>query len=85
MMADAGAGVEIGTVNPGFVGKKKLLADSRAYTTGGAVRGRCPSVLRRRLEWTEGEHELRYASAWQDTQYLVVLEKGKVCTKACWI
>ena len=61
MTADAGAGVEIGTVNPGFVGKKKLLADSRAYTTGGAVRGRCPSVLRRRLEWTEGEHELRYA------------------------
>ena len=60
MTADAGAGTEIGTVDPGFVGITKVVADSRAYTAGGAVRGRCPSVLHPRLEWTEAEHELRY-------------------------
>ena len=60
MMTDAGAGVGIGTVDPGFVGTKKVVADSRAYTAGGAVRGRCPSVTHPRLEWTEAEHELRY-------------------------
>ena len=35
MTADAGAGVEIGTVDPGFVGTTKVVADSRAYTAGG--------------------------------------------------
>ena len=60
MMADAGVGVGIGTVDPGFVGTTKAVADSRAYTAGGSVRGRCPSVLHPRLEWTEAEHKLRY-------------------------
>ena len=60
MTADAGAGVEIGTVDPGFVGTAKVVADSRAYTAGGAVRGKCPSVPHPRLEWTEADHELRY-------------------------
>ena len=60
MTADAGAGVEIGTMDPGFVVTTKVVADSRAYTVGGAVRGRCPSVPHPRLEWTEAKHELRY-------------------------
>ena len=60
MTPDAWSGVEIGTVDPGFVGTAKVVAGSRAYTAGGAVRGRCPSVLHLRLEWTEAEHELRY-------------------------
>ena len=60
MMVDAGAGVGIGIVEPGFVGTTKVVADSRSYTVGGAVRGRCPSVLHLRLEWTESEHRLRY-------------------------
>ena len=60
MTTDAGAGVEIGTVDPGFVGTPIVVDDSRAYTTGSAVRGRCPSVPHPRLEWTEAEHELRY-------------------------
>ena len=60
MMADSGAGVRIGNVYPGLVGTAKVVADSRAYTAGGAVRGRCPSVPHPRLEWTEAEHELRY-------------------------
>ena len=60
MTADAGAGVEIGTVDPIFVGTTKVVADSRAYTAGGAVRGRCPSVPHPRLEWNEAQHELRY-------------------------
>ena len=59
MMADAGAGVGIGNVDPGFVDTTKLVADSRAYTTVGTVRGRCSSVPHPRLEWTEAEHELR--------------------------
>ena len=58
--ADSGAGVEIGTVDPVFVGKTKLVADIRVYTAGGAARGRCPSVPHPRLEWTEAEHQLRY-------------------------
>ena len=60
MTADARAGVEIGTVDLGLVGTTKVVADSRAYTVGGYVRWRCPSVLHPRLEWTEAEHELRY-------------------------
>ena len=36
-----------------------VVTESRAYTTGGAVMGRCPSVPHPRLEWTEAEHELR--------------------------
>ena len=59
MMADAGAGVGIGTVDPGFVGTTKAVADSRSYTAGGALRGRCLSVPHPSLEWTEAEHKLR--------------------------
>ena len=60
MTADVGVGVEIGTVDPVFVGTTKMVVDSRAYNAGGAVRGRCPSVMHPRLEWTEAKHELRY-------------------------
>ena len=60
MTADAGAGVEIGTVEPGFVGTIKVVADSKAYTAGGAVRGRCPSVPHPRFKCTDAEHEFRY-------------------------
>ena len=42
------------------MGTTKVVADSRSYTAGGDVRGRCPSVPHPRLEWTEAEHELRY-------------------------
>ena len=35
MTADAGAGVEIENVDPGFVGTTKVVADSREYTAGG--------------------------------------------------
>ena len=59
-MVDARAGVEVGTVDPGFMGTTKVVADSRAYTAGGAVRGMCTSVPHPRLKWTEAEHELRY-------------------------
>ena len=60
MTADAGAGVEIGTVDPGFVGTKKVVAGNKAYTAGCSVRGRCPSVPHPRLECTEAEHEFSY-------------------------
>ena len=60
MTADAGAGVGIVTVNPRFVGTTNVLAHSKAYTAGGAVRERCPSVLHPRFECTEAEHKLRY-------------------------
>ena len=60
MIADAGAGVGIGTVDPGFVGTTNVVADSKAYTAGGAVRGRCPGVPHPRFECAEAEHELRY-------------------------
>ena len=50
MMADSEVGVEIGTVDPGFVRTTKVVDDSREYTVGGAVRGRCPSVPHPRLE-----------------------------------
>ena len=60
MTADAGAGVEIGTVDPGFVGTTKVVADSKAYTAGVAVRGRCSSVPHPRFECTDAEHEFRY-------------------------
>ena len=59
MTADTGAGVGIVTVGPGFAGTTNGVADSKAYTTGGAVKARCPSVLRPILECTEVEHELR--------------------------
>ena len=58
--ADAGAGVGIVTVDPGFVGTTNVVADSKAYTAGGAVRERYPSVLHPRFECTESEHKLRY-------------------------
>ena len=35
MTADAGAGVGIVTVDPGFVGTTNVVTDSRAYTAGG--------------------------------------------------
>ena len=60
MTADARAGVETGTVDLGLVGTTKMVDDSRSYTAGISVRGRCPSVPHTRLEWTEAEHELRY-------------------------
>ena len=47
-------------MDPGFVGTTKVVADSRAYTAGGAVRGRYPSVPHPRLKWTEADQELRY-------------------------
>ena len=59
MTADAGADVEIGTMDPGFVGTTKVVADSKGYTAGGAVRGRCLSVPHPKFECTEAEHELR--------------------------
>ena len=60
MTADAGAGVGIVIVDPGFVGKTNVVADSKAYTSGGAVRERCTSVPHPRFECTEDEHKLRY-------------------------
>ena len=61
MTDDAGAGVGIVTVGPGFVGTTNVVADSKVYTAGGgAVRARCPSVPHPRLECNEAEHELRY-------------------------
>ena len=60
MTADAGEGVGIVTVDPGFVGATNIVADSKAYTAGGAVREKCPSVLHPRFECTEAEHKLRY-------------------------
>ena len=41
------------------MGTTKVVADSREYTAGGAVSGRCPSVPHPRLQWTVAEHELR--------------------------
>ena len=60
MTADAGAGVGIVTVDPGFVGTTNVVADSKVYTVGGAVRERCTSVPHPRFECTEDEHKLRY-------------------------
>ena len=48
------------TVDPGFVGTKNVVADSRAYTVGSAVKGRHPSAPHPRLECTYAEHDLRY-------------------------
>ena len=60
MNANDGAGVGIVTVGPVFVGTTNTVADSKAYTAGGAVRARCPSVPHPRLECNEAEHKLRY-------------------------
>ena len=60
MTADAGAGVGIITVDPGFVGTTNVLSYSKAYNAGGAVIEGCQSVLHPRFECTEAEHELRY-------------------------
>ena len=60
MTSDAGAGVGIVTVDPGLVGTTNVVADNKAYTAGGTVRERCPSVPHPRFECTEAEHELRY-------------------------
>ena len=60
MNADAGAGAGIVTVGTGFVGTTNAVADSKAYTAGGAVRARFPSVPHPRLECTYEEHLLRY-------------------------
>ena len=37
LTADAGAGVGVVTVDPGFVGTKNVVADSKAENVGGAV------------------------------------------------
>ena len=58
--ADAGAGVGIVTVGPVSVGTTNTVADSKAYTAGGAVRVRCTSVPHPILECTEADHQLRY-------------------------
>ena len=58
--ADAGVGVVIVTVGPGFVGKTNVVSDSKSYNVGGAVRERCPSVPHPIFDCTEVEHELRY-------------------------
>ena len=60
MTVDAGAGVVIVTVDPGLVGTTRVVADSKAYTAGGAVRERCPSVPHPRFECTEADHKLMY-------------------------
>ena len=60
MISYARASVGIGTVDPGLVGTTKVVSDSKAYTVGGAVRGRCPCVPHTRFECTKAEHELRY-------------------------
>ena len=60
MTSDAGVGVGIVTVGPGFVVTTDVVADIKAYTYGGGVRARCPSVPHPRFECTEAEHELRY-------------------------
>ena len=60
MTSNAGSGVGIVTLDPGFVGSTNVVAGSKAYTAGGAVRERCPSVPHPRFECTEAEHELRY-------------------------
>ena len=60
MTADVGADVGIVTVDPGFLGTTNVVADNKAYTAGGAVRERFPSVPHPRFEWTEAEHEFRY-------------------------
>ena len=39
MTAAAGGGVENSTVDPVFVGTTNVVADSRAYNAGGAMRG----------------------------------------------
>ena len=53
MTADASACVLIVTVDPGFVGKTNVVADSKAYTEGGAVIERCPGVPHPRFEYTD--------------------------------
>ena len=63
LTSDAGAGVGIVTVDPGFVGTTNVVADSKAYTAGGDVRARCQSVPHPRFECTEAEHKLRYMSS----------------------
>ena len=60
MTANAGAGVGIVAVDPGFVGTTNIVADNKAYTAGGAVIERFPSVPHPRFECTEAENELRY-------------------------
>ena len=59
MTANAGAGVVIVTMDPGFVGTTNVVADNKAYTAEGDVREKCPSVPHPRFECTEAEHELR--------------------------
>ena len=60
MTANAGAGVEIVTMDPGLVGTTNVVADSKAYTAEDAVRERCPSFLHPSFERTDAEHKLRY-------------------------
>ena len=60
MTADDGAGVGIVTVYPGLAETTNVVADSKSYTAGGAVRERSPSVPHPRFECTEAEHELSF-------------------------
>ena len=46
MTADPGVGVGIVAVGPGFVGTKKVVADSKSYTAGGGCESEvseCPA------------------------------------------
>ena len=52
MAADAGAGVGIVTADPRFVGTTNVVADSKTYTAGGAVRESYPTVPHPRFECT---------------------------------
>ena len=60
MTDNAGAGVGIVTVDPGFVGTTNVVADSKAYTVGGAMRETCSIVPHPRFECTEAEHKFMY-------------------------
>ena len=42
------------------MGTTKVVADNKAFTAVGVVRGRCSSVPHLRLECTEAEHKFRY-------------------------
>ena len=47
-------------MDPGFLGTTKVVADSKVYTAGGAVKGRYPSVPHPWFECTDAAHEFRY-------------------------
>ena len=77
MTVDAGAGVGIVTLGPGFVGTTIEVANIKSYTTGRAVIARCPSVPHPRLVCSESEHELRYVFNFGEVlQIWCSLERG---------